>query len=139
MDKKFKIVGTTADVAVVAYGESLKKLFVHAAEGMIFILADPDRIEKTKKHEIKINGTDLENLLVKWLSEILYLFEVKDFLGKKFEIRTLSKNYLSSEITGESYNSEKHLIKTEIKAVTYHQLRLKQQKGKWTANIIFDL
>lgn len=138
-NKNFKIVGTTADVGIVAYGGSLQKLFAHAAEGLTYILTDTDRIEKTVTQEIELHGTDLENLLVKWLNEILYLFEVKEFLGKKFKISTLSKNYLQSEIEGEYYKREKHIFKTEIKAVTYHQLYLKQEKGKWVTNIIFDL
>lgn len=126
-------------MAVVAYGKSLQKLFAHAAEGLIYIIADPDQIGKTEKQEIKLRGTDFENLLIKWLGEVLYLFEVKEFLGKEFKIYSLQEKYLHAEIAGEFYNSKKHLIKTEIKAVTYHQLVLKQQKGKWTAKIIFDL
>jgi SHS2 domain-containing protein len=77
--------------------------------------------------------------MVKWLNEVLYFFEVKEFLGKEFKILTLDENHLHAEITGETYKREKHLIKTEIKAVTYHQLALKQQKGKWKTKIIFDL
>ena len=138
-EKNFKIIGTTADVAVIAYGESLLKLFAHAAEALVFVFADPCQIEKTEKRVIKLPGTDFENLMVKWLSEILYLFEVKGFLGKEFNITSLDKNYLRAEIKGETYKRKKHLLKTEIKAVTYHQLVLKQQKGKWKAKIIFDL
>ncbi len=126
-------------MAVVVYGESLQKLFAHAAEGLISVFADPEQIKKTEKRVIKLPGTDLENLMVKWLNEILYLFEVKEFLGKEFRILALDENYLHAEIRGEAYKSEKHLIKTEIKALTYHQLALKQQKGKWKAKIIFDL
>ena len=138
-NNNFRIVGTTADIAVVAYGESLQKLFAHAAEGLIFVFAEPDQIEKIEKRVIKLPGSDIENLMVKWLNEILYFFEVKEFLGKEFKILTLDENHLHAEIAGETYKREKHLIKTEIKAVTYHQLAIKQQKGKWKAKIIFDL
>lgn len=126
-------------MAVVAYGESLRKLFAHAAEGLTFVFAEPDQIVKTEKRVIKLPGTDLENLMVKWLNEILYLFEVKRFIGKEFNILALDENHLHAEIAGEAYKSEKHIIKTEIKAATYHQLALKQQKGKWKAKIILDL
>ncbi len=139
MSQRFKIVGTTADVAIVAYGESLQKLFIHAAEGLITLLTNPKQIEKNKKKEIKLHGSDIENLLVKWLSEILYLFEVKEFLGKNFKIHTLDNTFLHSEVIGENFKSKKHFIKTEIKAITYHQLNLKRQKGQWMAKIILDL
>ncbi len=139
LNKNFRIVGTTADIAVVAYGESLQKLFAHAAEGLTFVFAEPDQIEKIEKRVIKLLGSDIENLMVKWLNEVLYFFEVKEFLGKEFKILTLDENHLHAEIAGETYKREKHLIKTEIKAATYHQLALKQQKGQWKAKIIFDL
>ncbi len=139
MSQRFKIVGTTADVAIVAYGESLQKLFIHAAEGLITLLTNPKQINKNQKKEIKLHGSDLENLMVKWLSEILYLFEVKEFLGKNFIIHSLDNKFLHSEVIGENFDSKKHSIHTEIKAITYHQLNLKRQKGQWMAKIIFDL
>lgn len=138
-NNRFKIVGTTADVAVVAYGESLPMLFAHAAEGLVNIVANPEQIEKAEKREIKLSGTDYENLLVKWLSEVLYFIEVKEFFGKEFKIYCLKEKFLHAAIIGEPYNLKKHLIKTEVKAVTYHQLILKHQKKIWRAKIIFDL
>lgn len=126
-------------MAVAAYGESLQGLFASAAEGLVFVFTCPDRIEKTEKRIIKLSGTDLENLMVKWLNEILYLFEVKEFIGKEFKFLALNKKHLHAEIRGETYKREKHTIKTEIKAVTYHQLAIKQQKGKWKTKIILDL
>lgn len=138
-NKRFRIVGTTADVAIVAYGKSLQRLFAHAAEGLMYIISDPVRIERTEKREIKLLGTDYENLLVKWLSEILYFFEVKEFLGKEFSIYHLDEKHLHGVIVGEPYECNRHIIRTEVKAVTYHQLSLKSFKGKWKAKIILDL
>jgi SHS2 domain-containing protein len=82
---------------------------------------------------------DITGLLVNWLNEIIYLQEVDDMLYKRFEIKRLEKDYLEAEVWGERFNPDKHVIKGEVKAATYHQVEIKEEKGIWKIKVIFDV
>ncbi len=137
--KEFELLDTTADKGLIAYGHDLKEAFINAAKGLLSIITEPKLIKDLIPHRVEINAKDLTGLLVCWLNEIIYLQEVDEMLYKRFEIKKLEKDYLEAEIWGERFNPDKHLIKGEVKAATYHRIGIKEEKGIWEIAVIFDV
>ena len=137
--KKFHFINPTGDVGVVVYGSSLKELFQHAAESFFHILTDPENIQEIESRNISLQANGIEELLVTWLNEFIYLFDTQGLLFRRFEIDQINSKHLNAAVWGEKYEEGRHLIKGVIKAVTYHQLQIQQKGGIWETQIIFDL
>jgi SHS2 domain-containing protein len=97
------------------------------------------RIDLKQERTIKVTATDREALLVAWLGELLYLFETQRLVFGKFLIRSMTSQSLQALGWGELFDLKKHHLKSTFKAVTYHQLRIWEEKGVWRARVIFDL
>lgn len=139
MRKKFLFIDHTADIGVVIFGESLPELFQHAAQSFFSVVTEPKTIHEVETHNFSLDAPGLEELLVSWLNEFLYLFETQGLLFSRFEIKNLNQEHLEAIAWGENYTAEKHPIKRIIKAVTFHQLTIQKQRGRWKTQIIFDL
>ena len=140
--KEFEILEHTADIGIAAYGKTKREVFVNAAKGMYNIITEDKREFKGNfSHYIKLTAGNLENLLVAWLSELLYLSETKLVVFNRFEIKELSDYQLTGKVFGKRIYQSGHKIKREIKAVTYHRLEVKEDKesGLWRAQVIFDI
>jgi SHS2 domain-containing protein len=74
-----------------------------------------------------------------WLSELLYNFHTEKILFNEFKIKTINENHVYAEVSGENIDKTNRRLKREIKAVTYHGMKINHANGKWTAEIIFDL
>lgn len=137
--QKYILIDHTADIGIDVFGATLHELFANAAFALFDIITDIQNVEGAVEYTISISGVDREQLLVNWLSELLYLHDVKNLLFKDFCIVDLQDNQLNASVRGEVFSEEKHAIKTEIKAVTYHCLSIVQENHRWKARIIFDL
>jgi len=140
--KEFEILEHTADIGIAAYGKTKREVFINAAKGMYNIITEDKReFKENFSHHIKLTAENLENLLVAWLSELLYLSETKLVVFNKFEIEELSDYQLTGKVFGKRIDQSGHKIKREIKAVTYHRLEVKEDKesGLWRAQVIFDI
>lgn len=138
-EKKYEILDVTADIGIVAYGEDKKTLFENAALGMFSLIVDPEKIKTKEKVEVKVESKNLEDLLVAWLNEILFIFETKEFIMKECRIIEINEKHLIAEIKGEHYNSEIHPRNVHIKAATYHDLEIKKYNSGLKAKVIFDV
>lgn len=136
----YKLIDHTADLGVEVWADSLEGLFVEAAKAMFSeISGDLDGIEAKDEVILRISGETLEDLLVEWLSDLLFYFDTAGFLFSKFEVTINSDmKSLEGKAIGERLDPEKHKIKSHIKAVTYHQMNIKEEGGKWKTEIIFD-
>ena len=135
----FREIEHTADLGIEAEGESPAELFTAAAEGLYALIADPAEIEP--KHAISVSavGDGWEELLQAWLSELLAEFNLRGFIGKQCAITRIERDAVDARIEGESLDLKRHRFHTEIKAVTYHDLRVWQHGDKWRARVIFDV
>ena len=88
---------------------------------------------------MEVSGEDWADLMINWLREILYLWNGKERLVKSADITSLSETRLTAQVPFDPYDPDRHVIKTEIKAVTYHQIQVKRTPSGWTARIIFDI
>lgn len=138
MDKKFEILDHTADTGIIAYGDDLKEAFKNAASGMFSLITDLSGIENDQTRKIEIDSTDYENLLVTWLNELIYLFDVENLIFSKFDIIHLDDSALSAIAYGEKVDLSRHEIKTGIKAATYHMLKI-DKNDMFRVQVIFDI
>ena len=137
--RNFKFIDHTADMGIQVYGQSLALLFQHAAEGFYYIITDPERIREKESREISVKGNGLEDLLVNWLNELVYLFETSGFLFRRFEVLDLGEFFIDAVAFGERLDEEYHPVLRTVKATTYHQLHVTRGKAGWEARVIFDL
>ena len=137
--KPFEIIDHTADIGIVAYGADIKQVFANAALGLFNLMADLDNLKEDTKRQIELSAEDVEVLLVEWLNELIYISDVEHIIFKRFEINELSNTQLRAICFGEKIKSGQHKLKREIKAATYHMLRLNKENGSYKVQIIFDI
>ena len=137
--KRFEILDHTADIGIIVYGEDLRSLFENAGEAFFHLITDLKKVRLRTERKIEIGGESLERLMVDWLNELLYLHDVENLLFKRFNVEFVGEEGLRAKVNGEFFQEGVHVIKTGVKAVTYHQLEVRQEKEGWRARIIFDL
>jgi len=137
--KPFEIIEHTADIGIVAYGADIKQVFANAALGLFTLMADLDNLKEGVKREIELSAEDVEVLLVQWLNELIYISEVEHVIFKRFEINELSNTRLKATCFGEKIKAGQHRLKREIKAATYHMLKLTKENDRYQVRIIFDI
>lgn len=137
--KRFKILDHTADIGLIVYGENLNVLFENAGEAFFHLITDLRKVRRRIEKRIEIGRKGLDRLMVDWLSELLYLHDVENLLFKGFKVESIGEDGLKAVVTGEPFQEGIHVIKTEVKAVTYHQIEVRKENERWKAQIIFDL
>lgn len=137
--ERYEIIPHTADIGIKAYGKDLKELFANAAYGMFDIIADLDGLKSSITVSIKAQAPNREELLVAWLGELLYHFYTKQIIFFDFEIEELTDTRVKAKASGRSVGENRNRLKTEIKAVTYHELKIEGKKKRFTATVIFDI
>ncbi len=137
--KRYETFEHTADVGIRAFGRTEKGLFANAAYAMFDLMADLKSVRQTASFPIRLEAADREDLLVRWLSELLYLSSAKGFLFKDFSFSRLDSTSLDAVARGETFDPSRHKMKIEIKAVTYHQVEVKEIDGRWEGRVIFDI
>ena len=116
-------------------------MFANAVKALFDVMIEnkTGELAANKQRKITVEGADVSDLLINFLREILYLFNGEKFITVSCEIIQFANKELQARLTGESFNPKKHLIKTEIKAVTYSGLTVEKVKAGWRARIIFDV
>ena len=129
----------TADLGLRIRAETPEAIFVDAARALTnAILENPDSIQPVERAELSIVGEDRSLVLFDWLNELLYRFEVDHRVYGKFDIRLDSRG-IQASIWGELIDRERHKLAHEVKAITYHGLKLVREKGGWLAEVIVDI
>jgi SHS2 domain-containing protein len=137
--KIYEILDHTADIGLKAYGENLSEAFSNAAKGMFDIITDKSEIDTIGEYEVHLKAPDLEQLLVDWLSELLFLNTANNLVFGFFKVKVNKKKCtLIAHVFGEKYNITKHKIGVEIKAVTYHILEVRKKKPIYV-QVLFDI
>ena len=138
MGKDFEIIEHTADAGIRAYGADLKEAFANAARGMFSLIIEPNEVEERSSIEVKVSASDMEGLLVEWLNELLYRFDVDYFLLKRCDLNYLSDVELQATCYGETVDKSRHHLKTGIKSATFHKLKI-EDKGGVQVQVFLDI
>ncbi len=134
--KKYEILDHRADLKIKVFGRDKKELFLNALLGMTSGLRPTKLKTKSEKRKIKISSSDLDALLVDFLSEALYLIQTNKEVYDDIKFKKFSNTEIEAELLGQKVKS----FGEDIKAVTYHDLDIRQKKDKtWEATILFDI
>ena len=135
----FSLLDHTADLGIKVRGTDLKNLFEEAAKSMMHVMVRMKHNGKTRRLKLSVEGEDLADLMVRWLGEILYLFEGEKEVVTDVGIDAISQSHLDAILETVPLDQNLHNIRCEIKAVTYHQIEVTKKDKHWEARIIFDL
>ena len=140
--KNYEIIDHTADIGIRVGGGNLAELFSNAAMAMFDIIAEVGSSTRQITNSpistsVKLKADSLEELFINWLNELLSLSAIKGLIFFDFKIKKIQENFLESEAVGQ--NIENYRVNTEIKAATYHQLKIEKTTSGWQAEVIFDV
>lgn len=136
---RYRLLAHTADMGVFVKAPDLDGLLASAAQAVTELLVEPGAVQDRRELALELEAAGTSELLVRWLSEVLFLFETRHFLGRRFQVRTAGGSRLSAQIGGEELDWERHRFRCEVKAVTRHKLRVESTARGWRAFFIVDL
>jgi SHS2 domain-containing protein len=129
----------TADLGLRVVAADLATLFAEAAQGLTsMIVANLDQVQLVREVAFHVPGTNRDDLLFDWLNEILYAFEGEHLLLARFEVH-VGESGLDASAQGEPLDLERHQLEHEVKAITYHGLKVEPRDGGWLAEVIVDI
>ena len=136
--KDFEILDHTADVGIIAYGADMKQAFANAGRALFSLITELDDVEEVLHRDAELTATDEESLLVEWLNELIYQFDTEGIIFKRFDISQLDNTRLKARGYGEKVDKSKHRLKVEVKAATYHMLKVEKNDG-CQVQVLFDI
>lgn len=138
---RFELIEHTADIGLIAYGETKEELFENAGEGLFSIITNINEVSPVEEFDISTSGEDLEDLFICWLNELIYFWEVNKVLLCKFKVSIKEDTFLEGKISGERFDHSRHTIEHGVKAVTYYDFKLEYDRKNniWTAKVIIDV
>ena len=143
--RRFRYLDHMTDAVIEAYGCTLDEAFENSACGLVNTMFDLKRVSPTQEINIQAKGYDIKSLLYDWLEKVLLTLLVDNILISVFKVKiyeNINKDngYLLSGIAkGEYLNPKKHHYKVEIKAITYHEMEVIQEKNKVITRFLLDL
>jgi len=141
--KPFELIDHTADIGIKVWGPTLTELFENAARGMFVVMTGEGYAAQGSKAEKKLridkNRDSFEEILVSWLSELLYIFNREKIYFNDFRISSLNSNGMEAEARGVNIDLYQSNLYTEIKAVTFHNLKIEEDVNGFSCIIIFDV
>ncbi len=129
----------TADTGIIATGDDTAQAFAAAAEGLAASLCDPEGVHEREQRSITVEAPDRESLLVDFLSEINYRFEVDRFAFRRFTVAALTGTRIEATGYGEPLDSARHNLGPQVKAVTYHALEIMESPEGCRVQVILDV
>lgn len=135
----FEIFEHTADLGLRVRADSLDALFADAASGFFsIIVANLDDVRPVQNLTLRVEGSRRDELLFDWLNELLYTFETRRLLLSRFDV-SVGPDYVEGRAWGEPLDPQRHHLEHEVKAITYHRLRVEADAQGWLAEVIVDI
>jgi SHS2 domain-containing protein len=136
---RYQVIDHTADIGIAVENPTLEGLFEDAAFGMFDLVADLSRVDPRTSVQVELKADSVEDLFVDWLRELLFRFETDLMIFKAFHVQIHAPHTLSAGASGEVRDPARHELYRELKAVTYHDLRVEKAGDLWRAQVIFDV
>ncbi len=133
---KFKFLEHTADIKFQAFGKSVEEVFENSALAMFNAMYD-GKVKEKKSFKINAKGKDFESLLYNFLEELIVLFDGENFFMSKVKKLEIKDGKLQAEVLGDDAKGYK--IQVGVKAVTYNEMFVKQEKRKWVSQVVLDV
>jgi SHS2 domain-containing protein len=150
--EKYRILDHTADGKFRAFGATLEEAFANAALATASLMYDWEKIERRVEHSVAIEAHDLKQLLNKFLSEMIYLFDAKKFVLGAAEgicIKIPPKEgedadgplRLTARFVGDD-RPERYEFYGDVKAITYSEMKIEAcacGPGPWVLQVVVDM
>ncbi len=134
--------GVTADLTFVARGATLPALFAAAAEALLAAsVSDPASVEGRERVPIAFEEADLDLLLLRFLSELVFLRDARGLLLRAGELRVEANGgaRVSGTLAGEPLDPARHRLERDVKAVTAYGLRVERSGNGCQARVTLDV
>lgn len=138
-DPNYILLDHTADLGIRIRGTDLKDLFETAGRALLHLLVKGESPAETSSITVSLSAEDRCDLMVRWLGEILYLFEGERLVVTAFKVHSLTPSAIEATLETVPLDLTHHEILNEIKAVTYHQIEVAEKGNHWEARVIMDL
>jgi protein archease len=139
---RFRYLDHVTDAIIEAYGSSLDEAFENSAKGLVNTMIDLEQITPGQEYEIVAKGYDVKSLLYDWLEKVMLGLLIDNMALSDFKVKISENNgnyFLKGIAKGEVLDLKKHHYKVEIKAVTYHEMEIKQTEDIITTRFLLDL
>ena len=139
---EFRYIEHVSDAMVEAYGRTLGEAFAHSARALVNLVCNVSKVDPHEIVSIETTGFDRKSLLYNWLEKVLLVLLIDNIILAKFEVkikRHKDKYHLFSTCKGDNFLLQKHEYKVEVKAITYHGMKISDKKGKVIIRFLVDL
>lgn len=136
---RYRIIDHTADIGLHVSGADPSELFRTCALAMFAVITDAQSLRAANTLELVVEGADWPDLLVNWLREVLFLWSGRELLVQGVDVIEINSARLRATVAVDPFDPKRHVIETEIKAVTYHQVEVNRLLTGWEAKIILDV
>ena len=141
--ERFRFLEHTADVLIEAYGSTLEEAFENAAIAVFEVITDTGKVEPREERRVAVEGTDLENLLYRWIEELLILHDAEGLVVSRARVYRIEggdgEYRLEASVWGEPFDESRHEHRTIVKAMTYAQLSIQRRNGTWVLRFVVDI
>ena len=137
--KGFEILEHPADIGFRAFGKTREELFENAAGALFYLTCGMSAVEERESREITATGKDEETLLYAWLAELLAVAETEHLVFRRVDVTALGAESVRGTAYGEAYDAARHEMGTNIKAITFHQMKVEKTAEGWSARVFVDL
>ena len=136
----YRLIDHTGDMAVLVRAPTLPEIFDASTRALFDVILDVRTVRSTEVERIEVSGAqDREDLLVRYLSELLFLHDARGWLFCGARARELQDHACIVEARGERFDPSRHAVDRQVKAVTYHHMLLSEDRDGWSARIVLDL
>ena len=135
----YELIDHTSDVGIKVRATDLPGLLCEASRALFDIMTDLSRVKVCTERDVSVEGEGFDELLVRWLNELVFIHEVEGLLFREFTVRSIGRHGAAGVARGEPFDEKRHEMKVGIKAVTYHQLKVTCVDGAWEVQVILDI
>jgi SHS2 domain-containing protein len=135
----FEVFEHTADIGLRVRAGSLEELFAEAARGLFALIVSPlEQVQPSVERRFALPADQADYMLFDWLNALLWTFDAERMLFSRFEVQ-LGEQGLAATAHGEPMDPARHRMEHEVKAITYHGLRVEPSPDGWLAEVIVDI
>ena len=133
----------TADITIECWASSLEEAFSEAALATFEVVLDTSTVEPISAVEVSVEGVDLKELLVEWIGYLISLIDINFQFYSKFDVLSIKRSngsyILTAQVFGADIDHDVHDTRTEVKAMTYADMRIETTTDKTTLWFTLDL
>ncbi len=137
--RPYRILPHTSEIALEVTGRDLGELFKNAGQGLMRLYGLEPRGPAQQELTVRVKSATAESLLVHWMTELVYLIQTRNFLPVKFEFPRVQEADLVARLHGHTFDPARQRLAREVKAVTYHRLKIVRERDHLKSEVVIDV